>query len=336
MGRRGFTRASTLGPIADVIAGAGGSPKRVFSRTDLPLSLLQTPDVFVPLKDHFNLLLQSARELGDELFAARLGQMVSVNDLGTYGKWVVQAPTLLESLDRANRSLTHLLQSATVLSLHVEDDQAIWSYDSKDSASEGRQQNEMLALCFMMEIAREYLGRNWVPERFLLGGSPVHDRGGLEQLIGTSVAFHDGAGSLVFDRRLLATRRSQPPETALSPAELGRSIDVPDPEDLRDTVSALIELELTERLPTMEWVSGKLDVSERTLQRQLEATGSRFAELVQSAVQRRACDLLQGSSRSITSVAFALGYSDAAHFTRAFKRWTGVSPQSWRNRMQGR
>ena len=121
MGRKGFTRASTLGPIADVIRGAGGSPQHVFARADLPLSLIQTPEVFVPLKDHFNLLLQCAIELGDELFAARLGQLVSVNDLGTYGRWVVRAPTLLESLNRANRSLTHLLQSATVLSLHVEE-----------------------------------------------------------------------------------------------------------------------------------------------------------------------------------------------------------------------
>ena len=330
MRKRGFTRAGTLGPIADVISTAGGSPRRVFARADLPFSLLQSPEVFVPLKDHFKLLLQSARELGDELFAVRLGQLVSVDDLGDYGRWIVQAPTLLESLNRANRSLVHLLQSATVLSLRIDGERVTWSYDSKDYASEGRQQNEMLALCFMMESARQYLGRKWVPEHILIGGRPVHDKSGLEQLLGTSAGFHEGAGSLVFHRRLLATRRPQPGRVS-RPIDLGRSLDVPNPEDLLDTVTALIELELTERLPSIAWVAGKLDVSERTLQRQLEAAGSRFTKLVDSAVQRRAFDLLEDGSRSITSVALSLGYSDAAHFTRAFKRWVGMSPQRWRD-----
>lgn len=330
MRKRGFTRASTLGPIANVISAAGGSPQRVFARADLPYSLLRSPEVFVPLKDHFNLLLQSARELGDELFAARLGQMVSVEDLGDYGKWIVQAPTLLECLNRANRSLAHLLQSATVLSARIDGERVTWSYDSKDYASEGRQQNEMLALCFMIEIARKYLGRKWVPDHVLIGGRPIHDRSGLEQLIGTNASFHDGAGSLVFHRRLLATRWAQPGR-ALKPIDLGRSLDVPNAEDLVDAVNALIELELTERLPSITWVARKLDVSERTLQRQLEAAGSRFTKLVESAVQRRAFELLQDGSRSITSVALLLGYSDAAHFTRAFKRWVGMSPQAWRD-----
>lgn len=329
MRNRGFTRASTLGPIAKVIASAGGSPKRVFACADLPFSLLDTPEVFVPLRDHFNLLLQSANEMGDELFAARLGQLVSVSDLGTYGKWVVQAPTLLESLNRANRSLAHLLQSATVLSLRCDGDRAIWSYDSKDSASEGRQQNEMLALCFMVELARAYLGEAWVPERVLIGGRPVHDRSALEQLIRTNASFHDGAGSLVFHRRLLASRR--PPDASRpTPIDLGSALGVPNPDNLHDIVNALIELELTERLPTIAWVAGKLDISERTLQRKLDAAGTRFTHLVDSAVQRRAFDLLQDASLSVTNVALALGYSDAAHFSRAFKRWVGMSPQVWR------
>lgn len=329
MRSRGFTRASTLGPIAKVIASAGGSPQRVFARADLPLSLLATPAVFVPLRDHFNLLLQSANELGDELFAARLGQMVSVKDLGTYGQWVVQAPTLFESLSRANRSLAHLLQSATVLSLRFDGERAIWSYDSKDSASEGRQQNEMLALCFMVELARTYLGRAWVPDRILIGGKPLHDTTGLEQLIGTNVDFHDGPGSLIFDRRMLANMHPADARPS-TPVDLGSALGVPNPDNLHDIVNALIELQLTERLPTIAWVAGKLDVSERTLQRKLDASGTRFSDLVETAVQRRAYALLQDPSQSITTVALTLGYSDAAHFSRAFKRWAGMSPQLWR------
>lgn len=331
MGIRGFTRASTLGPIAQVIETAGGSSKQVFARADLPLSLLQTPAAFVPLKDHYNLLRHSADELADELFAIRLGNKVTVQDLGTYGQWVVQAPTLLESINRANNSMAHMLQSATELSLRINSRNAIWSYDSKDSASEGRQHNEMLALCFMIEIAREHLGRNWVPDRVIICGRPIHNSANLEQLMSTDVSFHDGAGCVIFKRQLLATRRHHQAAINLSPDDIGRAINVPNQYNLLDTASALIALELTERLPSTGWVASKLGISQRTLQRKLSAAGSGFSELVQAVQQQRAFDLLLEGRWSIADIAFKLGYCDAAHFSRAFKRWTGMTPTMWRN-----
>ena len=48
MRQTGYTRASTLGPIAEVVTAAGGSIERVFRRADLPLALLEAPDTLVP------------------------------------------------------------------------------------------------------------------------------------------------------------------------------------------------------------------------------------------------------------------------------------------------
>ena len=330
MRQRGFTRASTLGPIADVIIAAGGSAKRVFARAELPLALQQTPEVFVPLKDHFNLLQLAAREVADELFGARLGQLITVQHLGVYGQWVSQAPTLLDAIGRANRSLDKLLQSATDLRLRIENTRAVWSYESQDVATEGRQQNEMLALCHMIEIARQYLGSAWLPDYVLISGRPVQARSELEQLLKSSVLFRGRAGALMFDRRLLATLRPKDAPSSLTLEALGKAIDVPNPGDLHDTVNALLDLELIERLPSIAWVARKMGMAERTLQRHLANNGTRFSALLQTALQRRASDLLLQEKYSITEIASSLGYSDAAHFSRAFKRWTGLSPQAWR------
>ena len=199
MRNKGFTRASTLGPIVDVIRAIGGSPKRVFVRAELPIALLQTPEVFVPLKDHFNLLQLSAHEVSDELFGARLGQFISIEHLGTYGQWVVQAPTLLEAIGRANRSLDKLLQSATDLQLRVVGQRALWSYEYRDSTTTGRQQNEMLALCFITEIARQYFGPDWQPDYARISDTPVVAKSELEQLFAASVFFEGTAGALLFD-----------------------------------------------------------------------------------------------------------------------------------------
>jgi AraC-like DNA-binding protein len=36
---------------------------------------------------------------------------------------------------------------------------------------------------------------------------------------------------------------------------------------------------------------------------------------------------------SMMEIAFVLGYSDQAHFTRAFRRWTGMAPRDYARRV---
>jgi len=72
-------------------------------------------------------------------------------------------------------------------------------------------------------------------------------------------------------------------------------------------------------------------VSERTLKRRLQAEEASFQNLVDQVRLERAGELLQQTAMNLSQIADALGYADAANFTRAFKRWTGQSPSQYRN-----
>jgi len=82
--------------------------------------------------------------------------------------------------------------------------------------------------------------------------------------------------------------------------------------------------------PDVGLVARALRTSPRTLQRRLRGAGLTFAGLVQQARRVAAERMLEDSSRRIGDVAATLGYSDPAHFTRAFLRWTGVPPRDFR------
>jgi AraC-like DNA-binding protein len=71
-------------------------------------------------------------------------------------------------------------------------------------------------------------------------------------------------------------------------------------------------------------------MSERSLQRRLAEHGLRFARLVEEARFEAAQRLLREPGRKIVDVSLALGYTDSANFTRAFRRWAGVPPQAFR------
>lgn len=68
----------------------------------------------------------------------------------------------------------------------------------------------------------------------------------------------------------------------------------------------------------------------RTLNRRLHASGTNFRTLVDEARFETARQMLEDSAMDVRQIALALDYVDASAFTRAFRRWAGVTPLQWR------
>lgn len=82
--------------------------------------------------------------------------------------------------------------------------------------------------------------------------------------------------------------------------------------------------------PRMESVAEKLGLSKQTLARRLKAEGVTFEKVLDDLRHRLALDYLQGRKVSVNETAYLVGFSEPAAFSRAFKRWTGVSPSTMR------
>ena len=76
----------------------------------------------------------------------------------------------------------------------------------------------------------------------------------------------------------------------------------------------------------------QLHMSRRTLQRRLADADTTYLRLVDETRKDLALRYMEDATRSITDVAFTLGFSQQSAFTRAFKRWTGVNPTEYRAR----
>jgi AraC-like DNA-binding protein len=81
---------------------------------------------------------------------------------------------------------------------------------------------------------------------------------------------------------------------------------------------------------TMSAVARAMHMSSRTLQRRLDGEGASFSEVIDEVRERLARRWLADEGRTLSEVAFDLGFSDLATFSRAFKRWTGKPPGAWR------
>ena len=83
-------------------------------------------------------------------------------------------------------------------------------------------------------------------------------------------------------------------------------------------------------------VASATDISVRNLQRRLKDKGLKFNDLLNQAKLVHAKQELRDTQMSIKEISESIGYSDPANFTRAFRRWTGLSPSSFRNRKTDR
>jgi AraC-like DNA-binding protein len=84
------------------------------------------------------------------------------------------------------------------------------------------------------------------------------------------------------------------------------------------------------RKPTIELAAEVTGVTKRTLQRYLGSKATTYTKLVDQVRFKMAMPLLRDDSLSISGITQDLGYSNIAHFSRAFSRMTGLSPHAYR------
>jgi AraC-like DNA-binding protein len=88
--------------------------------------------------------------------------------------------------------------------------------------------------------------------------------------------------------------------------------------------------------PTLSELAKTLNVSTRTLDRYLTRESTSFRDLAVRVRTESARELLCNGRLSVSQIAYALGYSDIANFSRSFKKVCGLSPTAYRDEFQGR
>jgi AraC-like DNA-binding protein len=83
--------------------------------------------------------------------------------------------------------------------------------------------------------------------------------------------------------------------------------------------------------PTFEDVAKRLKTPSRTLRRQLRLQNTSFRQLSDELRAYVALRYLRNTKMTNEDIAFALGFSDAANFRHAFRRWTEKAPNDFRS-----
>ena len=165
------------------------------------------------------------------------------------------------------------------------------------------------------------------------GHRAEHDR-----VFGCAVRFHTVRSGLLIARDVWQARNPQrDPDlfavldrhARLMASQLGAA------RGYTDRVRAAIRDQLGGGELSLFAIARQLATSVRSLQRHLEREGVHYQDLVETARCAQAQDHLLDRRLSVTEVAARVGFAQPSSFTRAFRRWTGQTPQAYRQDPRG-
>jgi AraC-like DNA-binding protein len=192
-------------------------------------------------------------------------------------------------------------------------------------------QFDLAALSIMINLVRAAAGPDWKPVDVYLASLGNADLGSSDLLSEVKIHHARNAIGVRFPHSFLSRRLEMPlapgPGKAAEPA--GWLASSP-PSDFASSVRELIRTLVEARNATVGSAAEASGMSLRTFQRRLTASGLSYSRVLDEVRFTTACRLLREANVKVAEIAGELGFSDPAHFTRAFRRWSSVSPLEYR------
>lgn len=264
---------------------------------------------------------------GDASIGVRIGALARLDLFEVLGDVARSSATLAEALFKTSRYI-ELWSDGIALSLLVEGDRAQISYRSHGVPRHYCSGD--LIMTALLVLSRELAGLRLVPSEARFAHARPANRLSYLEVFGVDPTFESGDCAMVFPPEFLMVPvlPSGSPLSSL-PVDSG---DPPASFGLARKVKRVLTSELRGGNPMMDNVAAQLGVHPKTLTRRLRQEGTTHSELLDSTRRDLAWRYLSLSGLGVTEVAFLLGFSDASAFNKAFRRWFGEAPQSFRAR----
>jgi len=311
------------------------SPDQLLAGSGHSQEKLAAPGAFLSIAELEDLFARARRLTGEDGLGIYLGMQIPVSAHGYLGFAAMTAKNIREALEMATRYVP-IRTTALALNLEVEKEEARLVLEEHADLGGAREAVVLALLTGIAQIGSSLTGKPLRGRAEVVFPEPPYYRR-LARLLTGPVHFARRRNCLVFSSSLLDL-----PLVLHDPVAQRLAREQCEQELARYGSGGQLLLRVRGALARddggvrgLEEVAAELHVSPRTLKRKLAACGTSYSELLDEMRQSRAVRLLRADRLSVDEIADRLGYSDAANFARAFRRWTGTTPGAFRAAARG-
>lgn len=291
---------------------------------NLPDQVPASGELFVAAATMYRLVERAAEIAKDPYLGYAIGRTLDLGDWQPMSRSAREAATVGELLSRfVVNALEH--SSGSGFFLRTEGEQSTFGFRRTTRSPVLPAQNDAFYLGLMSHLLMQATGDRWDPQLVLFKvADPTAVPSTGERL---RIAKGDQRGIQVIFPTLWSFAPLSKP---LLPTPLpSADADVP-PDSLIDALHVALSPHLHEHDLTVERAASICGQAARRLSRQLREQGTTLAREIASLRARRAQAALLESNQPISEIAESVGFRDPSVFSRAFKKWTGQSPQKYR------
>lgn len=327
----GQVRAANFAGLAGLARSLGRDARGIVERHGMEARVLVDPESLVAPQQVADTLEYCSTLFDDPLFGLHIATLQDPEVFGCVTALCRSAPTVRAGIRCLIDFLpvVHAPDCEVVLIEGRETAELTWLVNTDIGVNDqANYQAAMLNVKLLQAIGGPAFQPSWVS----LSADPrATDLPELEKTLGCRVLSHSPRNSIGFPVRAL----EQPVPSAnrllykLLGSYLQRVKSAHSP-SIIDKVDSYIRGSLASGACSIERCADKTGMSVRTLQSRLAAEGAKFSELVEKQRETLARAHLAEGRLSLDEIADRLGYGEQTSFGRAFKRWTGMTPQQFR------
>lgn len=324
--------------VIQFAAHQGVNIEELYTRVGLDPAILQTPDQRIPGSLHYGVWRDVVQQTGDKNLGLHLGEAFSLGNYGIVGYVLLNCQNLAEVFEKFCR-YTCLFCQGVQTHISVSDGMAFFDCNglpeavpSDDLLEESRYDTESTFASALAAI-KALTGKSLRPSAVWFRHQPPADLSEYDRIFQTDLKFSMPVNRLIFDATCLqwSVLSNNASLLPLFEQQAEAMMDALHEGDrYTQKVTQVIGQKLKGEVPTIETIASELAMSIRQLQRELQAEGTSFQKLLDKTRQDLALRYLRDPTVPIHAIAFLLGFSEPSAFNRAFKRWTGKTPGSYR------
>lgn len=336
-GRGQLVEVSTLFARKAIAQAKPGTVERALAHAGIAGEALSDPANRVPVEQHHLLFEALASDERPEInFHMRTSASMRCEDFGPLGLTIKSAPTLRRSFERLDR-YARLFNPYSSFALADEGSECWWINHRAAPANDGARLSNEAALGTFVALWRDANGDEFAPKRVQFTHPPVGDVKPLEGHFRCPVTHGASVDAIIMHPQDVdrPNRVGDQHIWNFLRQHLEEILRTTEPDRIDREVVMQVANTLSDGVPKLEDVACHLGIGSRTLQRRLAALGQNYQALVDEARREVALKLVSQGHHSLVQVAFLTGFSEQSSFTRAFKRWSGTTPRTYRGQTGG-